>query len=98
MDSDEISATFPWWATADDEDPEAPRKRALAWLLGPYAKVAAGTRFPLDPSRASALLELVRRSIDEGAVPPWSMPTEFEAWLRGVLQGCATVMTSDPLD
>lgn len=89
--SDEMAAMFPWWVVARDADPDAHRLRALAWVEGSYAKVAAKARHPRGDG-AERLLELVRRCIDEGPVDPWETPVEFEAWLRGLLRGCSCAL------
>ncbi len=88
---------FPWWAVAGNDEADAPRERAHAWLEGPYARVAATVHF-LEPALANELLDVMRSSIDEHDVPRWATPTEFEAWLRGVLQGCASAVKPEEPD
>lgn len=80
---------FPWWSVANDDDPAAPRERAIAWVKGPYARLAAMTAGYGDAKRVESLLNCVRDAIDAFGVEQWDSPVEFEAWLRGVLRGCA---------
>jgi hypothetical protein len=94
MGQNEIDAMFPWWAVARSDDPDAARKRALAWLDGPYASVAAKTRYVVE-DETDDLFDLVRFSIVKHDVPDWESPVEFEAWLQGLLQGCATKLNLD---
>jgi hypothetical protein len=76
---------------AEDEDPDAPRKRALAWLEGPNLKTMVMTRFDSDGAY-DKLLEMARRSIVTDGVAPWVHPIELEAWLNGLIQGCASTL------
>lgn len=85
---DDLSALFPWWATVDDADGDAPRRRALAWLDDPYARTLLETRLVRDDDRAT-MLDVLRRAFAEGDVPPWTDPLQMEAWLRGMAEGCA---------
>ena len=91
VQNDEMAAMFPWWVVTGDGEPDAHRVRALAWVEGSYAKVAATARHPRGDD-AERLLGLVRRCIDEGPVDPWETPVEFEAWLRGLLRGCSCAL------
>jgi hypothetical protein len=86
-----LEAQFPWWAAVADGEPDAARHRARAWLDGPYARVSALVRYCPD-GQVDELLALARTSIDVHGTEPWTEPVEFEAWLRGLLQGCAQAL------
>lgn len=84
----EVTALFPWWAAAQDAQPDAARTRALAWLDGPYARVAAQARLFSEPG-VQELFDVLRDSLAVESVPSWDEPVLMEAWLRGLVDGCA---------
>lgn len=84
----EVAVLFPWWAAADNAQADAPRTRALAWLDGPYALVAAQALLFSAPD-VQELLDGLRVSLTEDVVPAWNEPVSMEAWLRGLLDGYA---------
>lgn len=93
MDVSDPTGPFPWWGAAADDDLEAARKRAVAWMDDPYPRVWAKARsIEVEP-----LLRLMRQSIDDYGVEDWPTPPEMETWLRGLLQGCATMIRPDEL-
>lgn len=88
MDPD-VAALFPWWAAAEDDEPDAHRARALAWLDGPNARVAAQVHLFSAPDDQDELLKTLRDSLSARSVPTWDEPAQMEAWLRGLVDGCA---------
>ena len=85
---DEIAALFPWWAAAEDDQPDASRTRALAWLDGPYARVAAKARLFSAPLEEE-LFDVLRNTLDVETGSSWDDPVLMEAWLQGLVDGCA---------
>lgn len=88
VDASEIESMFPWWASADEGDLNAPLMRALAWVEGPYARAFA----VVEGVTADRLLQIVGKSIRDNPVPRWETPVQMEAWLRGLLQGCLSAL------
>lgn len=83
-----VSRLFPWWAVAEDADEDAPRRRAQAWLSGPYARSAAKAQLYNDAAEQE-VLDVLTDFLRTHQVAAWADPTQMEAWLRGLLDGCA---------
>lgn len=83
-----VDEVFRWfYGTASDEK-DASRKRALAWLETPNAKVAA-TRIGYGMTEAQHLLAFTRSHIVEApSLPDWDTPSEAENDLREYLHEC----------
>jgi hypothetical protein len=80
---------FPWWRAAEDDDPEAATRRSLAWLEhDPVPKITAQVRY-VSRDQMPELLRVVRAEIERGGVENYEWPTQLEAYLLGLLRGCA---------
>jgi len=92
MASDELGALFPWWVVVDDRADDVFRVRALAWLVGPAATAAAVAR--LGPGGdPNSVLQVLRDFVSSSHVPERTTPVEMEAWLSGLVDGCAVAMS-----
>ncbi len=68
---------------------DASRRRALAWLDTPNARVVAA-RLTVDAHLFEALLECARNVIHSTeSLPNWQTPGHAEQYLRAILDSCA---------
>lgn len=86
MDANE-APLFPWWYGVADGYLDATRRRALAWLEAPVAGVMLEVR--LSPEQIDDARLILGQLFDSESLPLWDDPVQMEAWLRGVVQGCA---------
>lgn len=84
---------FPWWVAVADGEEDANLKRALIWLGDPYAGIMLRTRFGPRYDSA-AMLQLLAEHVRSEGVPSYEGPIEFEAWLRGLVEGASAVTLS----